>query len=92
MESVQKCAAIFSAWILWVFALTAALAWYTFGYVDLTVLRGMILLLLPLLALSVVLLLWSDRPHKSTADENAHDSSANDPRIGKKGVRHADAH
>lgn len=89
MESVHKCVVVFSAWIVWIFALTAALAWYTFGYVDLLVVREMVLLLLPLLGAAVVVLLWSERSSKSFADETAPDPPHEKPRTAKE-VRHVD--
>jgi hypothetical protein len=89
MDTPHKCALCFSAWIVWIFALTAALAWYTFGYVDLVVVRGMVLLVLPLLAAAVAVLVWSERPEKPRQDDRPRASAPGDAH-GSNELRHVD--
>ena len=58
--------------LVFVFALSIGLSWYSYGELDLTVVAQMGMMLLPILGASVAMMMWTER--KPAAPEDAKES------------------
>ncbi|MBI4230767.1 MAG: hypothetical protein HY608_08020 [Planctomycetes bacterium] len=61
MSPIKKGAIVLVAWLLSIFALSAGLSWYSYGYLDVPTLKTMLRLLTPILVVAVVILARGDR-------------------------------
>ena len=65
----RKAILLMSGMLVWVFALSAGLAWYQFGYLDWKTVGSMGLILMPLLVVAIGVLLFMDLRERSERTE-----------------------
>lgn len=86
MSTLQKGILWMTGCLVFVFALSIGLSWYSYGELDLGVVAQMGMMLLPVLGAATAIMLWTERKPAPTepADEMHHEHELEEAVSGKK--------
>ena len=69
MNTLQKGTILIAGIVVFVFALSIGLSWYSFGFMDWSTVSLMVLILLPILGAATAVFAWSEKTDRVASTE-----------------------